>query len=149
MKISASLSAIVIVLLTACSSDKKDGSSVNAQGSLATGCPTIDGVYTRKIDAENSRSVEVHTKNADGFFHYSFGHDSSFLKADGLDLEMELEGKAGKLKVSCDKDSVTVVAQEEDGPVTSLTYRVLEANQLKIETNGGDVALMDGVYTKE
>jgi|GEM_PF-5099732 len=149
MKNSAAVLLPLILLLAACSSDEKGGAAGSPQAAVANECPAFEGVYVRKADEENPRTVEIHTKKEDGFFHYSFGADSSFLKADGQELELEAEGKAGKLKVSCDKESVSVNTEDEEGIVTSLNYLALSENQLKITTGGGDVALMEGVYTKE
>jgi len=151
MKHSSTLLAAVTLALSACSSEDK-GASVGAQTAtpVAAVCPDFDGVYSKK-DSQNK--VELYKKVEAGVVKYSFAQDSEFRPADGQDIAISVEGKSGVLRVSCDENSVSVFAQEEDDlgekqEAVTKRYEAIDPKTMKV-TMSGDLAFMNGEYTKE
>lgn len=148
-----------VLLLSACGSDSKP--TVSGQGSSQNGpavaCVELNGTYTRKVATngedgqvrEESQSITIRTKVDGGVYQYSLNGSESYLPADGQIKDFEPEGQKGKLQVSCDSSSVTVIAKQEDQPAFKIRYVALSPTQLRVESDSEDAASLKGTYTKE
>ena len=117
----------------------------------------FNGTYSRKVSAngedgqlrEEIHSLKIRTKIEGGVYQYSLSGTDSYLPADGQIKDIESEGQKGKLQVSCDSSSVTVIAKQDDQPAFKIRYVSLSPTQLGVESDSEEASSLKGTYTKE
>lgn len=147
---------LTTLMLSACGSESKPTASGQGSGQT-TPCVELNGTYSRKTATngedgqvrEETHSLTLRTKIEGGVYQYSLNGSDSYLPADGQIKDIESEGQKGKLQVSCDSSSVTVVARQEDQPAFKIRYVAVSATQVRVESDSEDAATLKGTYTKE
>lgn len=149
----------LIPLLAACGSeDKKPGAGAPPAPAKAdltpvkgqeagVVCPTLEGAYENR-KGDSSFEAIFKTVVADGKFSYAWAPEMEPQAADGQPERIETEKGNGAVTVTCDKESVTIVAQEDGKEANTIKYTPVDETTIRVEATG-EYADMSGTFTKK
>jgi hypothetical protein len=155
-KLAAPLTLTLCLALAACGKgDGEPAAQTGGGNAIATApvyggpCPELHGRYVR-YNPRGFVTGEFHARTwkQNGLFAYAFDDNArnpEFRQADGIWRAYGPVESGNMIRVTCDAGSVTSVTQKPGRLPVTTRYVRLDAERIKVETDGRDQAL-SGVY---